>query len=253
MVFKKLLLSVCAVATLSVAAADDALARDKLRVGTEPTFAPFEFMDTQTREFVGYDIDLIRAVADKAGYDIEVVNMGFDGLIPALMTNNIDIVVSGVTITEERKKRVDFCEPYYQAGQGLMIRAGDEAKYQKIEDLHNKTIAVQIGTTGAEVAKGIPGTKIKAFNTSAEAFMDLKMNGSDVVITDRPVIGYFLVTNARAAKGLKRQPMQFDSEYFGFAVKKGNTELRDKVNAAMKSMKDDGTYDKIYAKWFGES
>ena len=79
------------------------------------------------------------------------------------------------------------------------------------------------------------------------------MNGSDVVITDRPVIGYFLVTNARAAKGLKRQPMQFDSEYFGFAVKKGNTELRDKVNAAMKSMKDDGTYDKICAKWFGES
>ena len=126
-------------------------------------------------------------------------------------------------------------------------------RYQKIEDLHNKTIAVQIGTTGAEVAKGIPGTKIKAFNTSAEAFMDLKMNGSDVVITDRPVIGYFLVTNARAAKGLKRQPMQFDSEYFGFAVKKGNKELREKVNAAMKSMKDDGTYDKIYAKWFGES
>ena len=196
---------------------------------------------------------MIREIGKRMNVEVEFVNMGFDGLIPALMTNNIDIVVSGVTITEERKKRVDFCEPYYQAGQGLMIRVGDEAKYQKIEDLHNKTIAVQIGTTGAEVAKGIPGTKIKAFNTSAEAFMDLKMNGSDVVITDRPVIGYFLVTNARAAKGLKRQPMQFDSEYFGFAVKKGNTELRDKVNAAMKSMKDDGTYDKIYAKWFGES
>ena len=253
MVFKKLLLSVCAVATLSVAAADDALARDKLRVGTEPTFAPFEFMDTQTREFVGYDIDLIRAVADKAGYDIEVVNMGFDALIPALGMGVVDVVAAGVTITEERSKRVDFTAPYYTAGLSMLVRKEDAAKYPDFKSLKNQAIAVQIGTTGAEVAKGIPGTKIKAFNTSAEAFMDLKMNGSDVVITDRPVIGYFLVTNARAAKGLKRQPMQFDSEYFGFAVKKGNTELRDKVNAAMKSMKDDGTYDKIYAKWFGES
>lgn len=228
-------------------------AADALRVGTHPTFAPFEFLDSSTREYVGFDMDMIREIGKRMNVDIQFVNMGFDGLIPALMTNNIDIVVSGVTITEERKKRVDFCDPYYEAGQGLMIRAGEEAKYQKLEDLHNKTIAVQIGTTGAEVAKGIPGTKIKAFNTSAEAFMDLKMKGSDAVITDRPVIGYFFVANARAAKGLKQQPMKFDSEYFGFAVKKGNKELLDKVNAAMKSMKDDGTYQKLYSKWFGES
>ena len=221
-IFATLAAGVMALASFAASAADT------LRVGTHPTFAPFEFLDSASREYVGFDMDMIREIGKRMNVEVEFVNMGFDGLIPALMTNNIDIVVSGVTITEERKKRVDFCEPYYQAGQGLMIRAGDEAKYQKIEDLHNK-------------------------NTSAEAFMDLKMNGSDVVITDRPVIGYFLVTNARAAKGLKRQPMQFDSEYFGFAVKKGNTELRDKVNAAMKSMKDDGTYDKIYAKWFGES
>lgn len=228
-------------------------AAEALRVGTHPTFAPFEFLDSSTREYVGFDMDMIREIGKRMNVDIQFVNMGFDGLIPALMTNNIDIVVSGVTITEERKKRVDFCDPYYEAGQGLMIRAGEEAKYQKLEDLHNKTIAVQIGTTGAEVAKGIPGTKIKAFNTSAEAFMDLKMKGSDAVITDRPVIGYFFVANARAAKGLKQQPMKFDSEYFGFAVKKGNKELLDKVNAAMKSMKDDGTYQKLYSKWFGES
>ena len=218
-IFATLAAGVMALASFAASAADT------LRVGTHPTFAPFEFLDSSSREYVGFDMDMIREIGKRMKVEVEFVNMGFDGLIPALMTNNIDIVVSGVTITEERKKRVDFCEPYYQAGQGLMIRVGDEAKYQKIEDLHNKTIAVQIGTTGAEVAKGIPGTKIKAFNTSAEAFMDLKMNGSDVVITDRPVIGYFLVTNARAAKGLKRQPMQFDSEYFGFAVKKGNTEF----------------------------
>ena len=182
----------------------------------------------------------------------EIVNMGFDGLIPALLTGTIDVAASGITITEERKKRVDFCDPYYQAGQGLMIRAGDEAKFQKIEDLHNKTIAVQIGTTGAEVAKGIPGTKIKAFNTGAEAFMDLKMKGCDAVITDRPVIGYFIVKNPRAAKGLAQQnAVKFDSEHFGFAVKKGNAALTEKINKALRGMREDGTYDKIYAKWFG--
>ena len=222
-IFATLAAGVMALASFAASAADT------LRVGTHPTFA--------SREYVGFDMDMIREIGKRMNVEVEFVNMGFDGLIPALMTNNIDIVVSGVTITEERKKRVDFCEPYYQAGQGLMIRAGDEAKYQKIEDLHNKAIVGQIDMTRVEEVKGIPGTKIKAFNTSAEAFM---------------VIGYFLVTNAGSAKYLKRQPMQFDSEYFGFAVKKGNTELRDKVNAAMKSMKDDGTYDKIYAKWFGD-
>ena len=149
MVFKKLLLSVCAVATLSVAAADDALARDKLRVGTEPTFAPFEFMDTQTREFVGYDIDLIRAVADKAGYDIEVVNMGFDALIPALGMGVVDVVAAGVTITEERSKRVDFTAPYYTAGLSMLVRKEDAAKYPDFKSLENQAIAVQIGTSRA--------------------------------------------------------------------------------------------------------
>lgn len=239
-------------AGVMAAASFAAQAADALRVGTHPTFAPFEFLDSGSREYVGFDIDMIREIGKRMDTPIEFVNMGFDGLIPALLTSNIDIIVSGVTITEERKKRVDFCDPYYEAGQGLMIRAGDEAKYQKVEDLHGKTIAVQIGTTGAEVAKGIPGAKIKAFNTGAEAFMDLKMKGCDAVITDRPVIGYFFVANTRAAKGLKQQPMRFDREYFGFAVRKGDTALRDKVNSAMKSMKEDGTYKKIYTKWFGE-
>ncbi len=229
-----------------------AMATDQLRVGTHPTFAPFEFMDSATREYVGFDMDLIREIGKRAGLQVELVNMGFDGLIPALMTGNIDLAVSGITITEERKKRVDFCDPYYQAGQSLMVRTAQKDQYNQISDLENKTIAVQIGTTGAEVAKGIKGAKIKAFNTSAEAFMDLKMKGADAVITDRPVIGYFLVKNPRAAKGLMQKNMPFDSEYFGFAAKKGNTELVAKINAALKAIKDDGTYQKIHSKWFGQ-
>lgn len=230
-----------------------AAAADQLRVGTHPTFAPFEFMETATREYVGFDMDLIREIGKRAGMQVEIVNMGFDGLIPALLTGTIDLAVSGITITEERKKRVDFCEPYYQAGQSLMVRADQKDKFNTIADLEGKTIAVQIGTTGAEVAKGIKGAQIKAFNTGAEAFMDLKMKGCDAVITDRPVIGYFIVKNPRASKGLVQKNMAFDSEYFGFAAKKGNKELVEKVNAQLKAMREDGTYDKIYTKWFGSA
>lgn len=227
-------------------------AADALRVGTHPTFAPFEFMESASRQYVGFDMDLIREIGKRAGLEVDIVNMGFDGLIPALMTGTIDIAVSGITITDERKKRVDFCEPYYEAGQSLMVRTEDLDKYKTAKDLEGKRISVQIGTTGADVAKDIKGAQIKSFNSSAEAFMDLKMNGCDAVILDRPVIGYFIVKNARAAKGLSQQnAVKFNSEYFGFAVKKGNKELAEKVNSALRSMREDGTYDKIYAKWFG--
>ena len=223
-----------------------------LRVGTHPTFAPFEFLDTKTRDYVGFDMDLIREIGKRAGYKVELVNMGFDGLVPALLTGTIDVAAAGMTITEERKKKVDFCDEYYEAGQGLLVRTQDVEKYKDLKSLEGKTVAVQIGTTGADVAKGIAGAKIKSFNTGAEAFMDLKMRGSDAVITDRPVIGYFMVKNARAAKGLTLQKTRLDAEYFGFAVKKGNTEVKTAINAALKSMRDDGTYQKIYKKWFGD-
>lgn len=229
-----------------------AAAAETLNVGTHPTFAPFEFMDSATREYVGFDMDLIREIGKRAGMQVRIINMGFDGLIPALLTGTIDLAVSGITITEERKKRVEFCEPYYQAGQGLLVRQADKDKYNSVDDLKGKTIAVQIGTTGAEVARGIEGVTVKAFNTSPEAFMDLKLKGVDAAISDRPVIGYFLVKNPRAAKGLVQRNVAFDSEFFGFAAKKGNTELVDKINAQLKAMREDGTYQKIYAKWFGQ-
>ena len=112
MSMKKFVLGACAAALMSTALSGAALARDLLRVGTEPTFAPFEFLDTETKQFAGFDMDLIRAVADKAGYDVEILNMGFDALIPALMTRSIDVIAAGLSITEERAKRVDFTKPY---------------------------------------------------------------------------------------------------------------------------------------------
>ena len=197
-------------------------------------------------------MDMIREIGKRMNVEVEFVNMGFDGLIPALMTNNIDIVVSGVTITEERKKRVDFCEPYYQAGQGLMIRVGDEAKYQKIEDLHNKTIAVQIGTTGADKAKDIPGAKVTNYNAPSAAFMALTSRNAEAVVHDRPVLAYFMKTQPRMSQSLQLQPAIEDAQQYGFAVKKGNKELLDKLNKGLEAVRQAGEDKQIYSKWFAQ-
>ena len=245
-IFATLAAGVMALASFAASAADT------LRVGTHPTFAPFEFLDSSSREYVGFDMDMIREIGKRMKVEVEFVNMGFDGLIPALMTNNIDIVVSGVTITEERKKRVDFCEPYYQAGQGLMIRVGDEAKYQKIEDLHNKTIAVQIGTTGADKAKDIPGAKVTNYNATSEAFMALTSRNAEAVVHDRPVLAYFMKTQPRMSQSLQLQPAIEDAQQYGFAVKKGNKDLLDKRNKGLEAVRQAGEDKQIYSKWFAQ-
>ena len=252
MALKKLLMAVCGVAVMSGVVSDEVAAREMLRVGTEPTFAPFEFMDTDSREFVGYDIDLIRAVADKAGYDIKIVNMGFDALIPALNTGVVDVVAAGVSITEERAKRVDFTEPYYTAGLSMLVRKSDAAKYPDFKSLAGQTVAVQIGTTGAEKAKDIPGAKVTSFNATSEAFMALSMGNATAVVHDRPVLAYFMKTQPRASRLLQLQPALEDAQQYGFAVKKGNKELLDKLNKGFEAIRQSGEDKKIYDKWFAQ-
>lgn len=250
MVFKKAIL--CTAAALSFMTASFAEARDLLRVGTEPTFAPFEFLDTKTKNFTGYDMDLIRAVADKAGYDVEILNMGFDALLPAIMTGSIDVVAAGMSITPERAERVDFTTPYYQTGLSMLVRKADVEKYKTFDDLKGKRIAVQIGTTGADKAKTIEGAKTTSFNTTSEAFMDLSAGNSDAVILDRPVIGYFLKNKPKMAESLQMQPALEDAASFGFAVKKGNAALLKKLNDAYQALVDNGEAKKIYDKWFAQ-
>lgn len=251
MSFKKAALLCCALFAAG-ASLTSAQARDVLRVGTEPTFAPFEFLDTKTKEFSGFDIDLIRAVADKAGYDVKILNMGFDALLPAIMTGTIDVVASGMSITPERAERVDFTKPYYQTGLSMLVRKSDAGTYTSFDSLKNRPIAVQIGTTGADKAKSIPGAKVTAFNTTSDAFMALSTGSADAVILDRPVIGYFLKSQPKLAKTLQLQPAMEDAASFGFAVKKDNTALLEKLNKAYDELEASGEAKKIFEKWFAE-
>ena len=153
---------------------------------------------------------------------------------------------------EERQKKVDFTSPYYQSGLSYLVRKADAEKIKTFADLKGKTLAVQIGTTGAAYAKNVEGARVSAFNTTSEAFMDLNVKNADAVVLDRPVLAYFLKTKPRVAKNLQLSTEIADAEHFGFAVKKGNAELLQKLNAALEELKKSGEFAKIEDKWFAK-
>ena len=223
-----------------------------LRVATEPTFAPFEFQEEGSDKLSGFDMDLIRAIGAKMGYKVEIANMGFDALIPALNTGNIDVAIAGMSITDERKQAVGMSDPYYTSGLIVMVQK-DNNDIKSIEDLKGKRIAAQIGTTGAAKAHSVEGAVVTEFNTNTESAMELTNGGVDAVINDSPVIGYYLAQGgSEVAKTAKTVGDVMEAEQYGIAVKKDNTKLLEDINKALAELKKDGEYDKIYKTWFGE-
>ncbi|MFA6849710.1 MAG: basic amino acid ABC transporter substrate-binding protein [Selenomonadaceae bacterium] len=220
-----------------------------LHVGTNADFAPFEFQDVDGKEYAGFDMDLIRAIGKEMGYTVEIQNINFDGLIPALSSGNIDAIISGMTINEDRKAKVTFSKPYYQSGLTIVVK-GDNKDINTFKDLEGKRVAVQIGTTSAKEVQKIPNVKIKEFNSSADTFMELKAGGVDAVVNDRPVNDYYITKSGE--KNVRRLDDLLTSEDYGIAMSKDNTELAKKLDAALDKLKSNGEYDKIYAKWFGE-
>lgn len=221
-----------------------------LRFGTEPTFAPFEFQKEGSKEYTGFDIDLARAIGKKIGAKVEIVSMGFDGLIPALNAGNIDAIAACMSITPERAKNVEFSVPYYQSGLAVMVKK-DNNIIKGIEDLQGKKIAVQIGTTGAMEAHKISKAEIVEFNTNTEAALELKTGGVDAVINDLPVVAYFLHQGG-GNDYAKIVGKTVSSEDYGIAMKKGDKKLTGEINEAIAGLKKDGEYAEIYKKWFGD-
>ena len=231
-------------------AADNKLAQAPkvLRVGTEPTFAPFEFQKEGSKDFDGFDMDLIRAIGKQLNMKVEIQNMGFDALIPALNAGNIDVAASGMSITPDRQKAVDMSDPYYVSGLVVVVN-NDNSAVNSVNDLNNKSIAVQIGTTGADRAAKVPGAKVKNFNTNSEVFLELKNKGVDAVIIDKPVAEYYLAQGG-GKESAKIVGDSMEAESYGLSLKK-NSPLTKEINKAMLDLKKNGEYDKIYEKWFG--
>ena len=220
-----------------------------LRVGTNADFAPFEFQDADRKEYQGFDMDLIRAIGKEMGYKVEIQNINFDGLIPAMESGNIDLIASGMTINDERKAKVLFSEPYYQSGLTIIVKK-DNTSINTFKDLTGKKVAVQIGTTSAKEVKTLGNVEVKEFNSSADTFMELKAGGVDAVVNDRPVNDYYILKSGE--KDVRALDELLTSEDYGLAINKNNADLQKKVNDALASLKKSGEYDKIFAKWFGE-
>lgn len=220
-----------------------------LRVGSSIDFAPFEFQDETQKEYQGFDMDLIRAIGKEMNREVEIQNLGFDGLIPALQGGNIDVIISGMSINEERKQNVRFSDPYYESGLTMIVR-DDNTDIKTFQDLKGHKVAVQIGTTSANEVHKLEGVEIKELNTPPDCFMELKAMGVDAVVNDRPVNDYYITKSG--ATGVKALPEKLTAEDYGIAIAKNNETLQKEINAALKKLKENGEYDKIYKKWFGE-
>ena len=258
----KKLMTLCLVALLALAtlaagcggggdkkdAKADQKTENVLRIGTNADFAPFEFQDVGGKEYQGFDMDLIRAVAKEMGYKADIQNINFDGLIPALEAGNLDVIISGMTINDERKKKVDFSEPYYKSGLSIIVKK-DDTSVNKFTDLKGKKVGVQIGTTSAMEVKKIDGATVKEFNSSADTFMELKAGGVDAVVNDRPVNDYYIAKSG--VTDVRRLEELLTSEDYGIASSKKKPEMKKQLDAALKKLHDNGEYDKIFKKWFG--
>ena len=249
MMSKKIVSLVCMGA---LAMASTAFAKD-LRVGSNTTFPPFEFVNSQTQEVTGFEMDLIRAMGEKAGYDVKIQNMGFDGIIPALMTGTVDVGASGFSITEERKKRVLFTDAFYRSGLTILVAKNMTGDIKGFDDLKGKRLAVQIGTTAATKAKTIEGADVRTFNNAGEAILELVNGGVDAVINDKPVTSFILNKQPRLAKRVVQLPDMLTADDFAMVVAKDNAPLQKELNDALSAMKASGEYQALYTKWFGNN
>ncbi len=213
----------------------------KLVMVTNAEFPPYEYYDKN--EIVGIDVEIARAIADKMGVELDVQDMAFDSLIPAVQSGKADFTAAGMTVNEDRKKNVDFTDTYAEAAQVIIVKEGSEIKAP--DDLTGKKIGVQTGTTGDIYADDIENADVNRYNKGMEAVMALTQDKIDAVIIDREPAKVFVKENA----GLVILDEAFTEEEYAIAVKKDNKELLDKMNGAIKELKESGELKKIVDKY----
>jgi polar amino acid transport system substrate-binding protein len=219
-------------------------------VGTDAAYAPFESQN-EKGEIVGFDIDVVTAIAKKAGIEVKFINTPWEGIFNTLTQGDRDLLVSSITITDERKQTMDFSAPYFDAAQLIAVKM--DSKITKFDDLKKLKVGVQTGTTGDEAVSKLQGktsTNIKRFESTPLALKELEAGGVDAVVADNGVVINY-VTNNSGGKFKTVSDPAFVPEQYGLAVKKGNTELLEKLNKGLADIKADGTYDQIFAKYFG--
>ncbi|AWK14990.1 glutamine ABC transporter substrate-binding protein GlnH [Candidatus Fukatsuia symbiotica] len=241
------LIKILLVTTLTLAfAVNTSSAQEKLVVATDTAFFPFEFKQGST--YVGFDIDLWQAIAEELKLDYQLKPMDFSGIIPALQTKNVDLALAGITITDDRKKAIDFSDGYYDSGLLIMVKK-DNDDIKSEADLQGKIVAVKSGTSSVDYAKANVKSKIlRQFPNIDNAYLELATGNANAVLHDAPNILYFIKTAGNGQFKTVGTPIK--AQQYGVAFPSGS-ELREKVNDALKTLRAKGTYSAIYKKWFG--
>lgn len=216
-----------------------------MRIATEPAFPPFEFQG-KNGELAGFSIDLMKAIATAAHFQVEFQSLPFDGIIPALQAKTVDGAISSITITPERAKTLAFSRPYFKAGLAIAIRR-DNQNITNFQSLQNHKIAVQIGTTGAKKAETVTGAEVRSFDSAPLALQELQNGNVDAVINDAPVTLYAI--NTGNLQGIKVIQQLLTEEFYGIATAKNSLDLP-LINQGLSTILENGKYQQIYQKWF---
>jgi len=217
----------------------------KIRVATDALWPPFEYVDDETKAIVGFDIDLMNAIAEKADLDIEFVNVSWDPLLAGMAQGTYDAAISSITITDDRKKDMLFSDPYYAAGQIVVVQKSNTTITSK--DNLTGNVGAQLGTTGAMEVEKITAATLKNYDDIGLAFQAL-MNGQvNAVVCDNPVAMQYVVTNPDK---LKIVGTVFTSEFYGIAVAKGKTELLEKINEGLEEVLEEDIIETLEEKWY---
>ncbi|MBO5734108.1 MAG: basic amino acid ABC transporter substrate-binding protein [Clostridia bacterium] len=222
--------------------ANPAEATEVIKMGTNAAFPPYEFKEGE--KFVGIDVEIAEAIAAKLGMKLEIVDMEFDSIITSVNQGEVDFGMAGMTVTEERLEEVDFTSSYATGVQVVIVAEGSDIT--SLDDLEGKKIGVQLGTTGDIYASDDFGSdNVVQYGKGADAVIALKGGDVDAVIIDNEPAKAFVEENG----GLKILETEYAIEDYAIAIKKGNTELLDKINAALEELTADGTIDAIISEY----
>jgi ABC-type amino acid transport substrate-binding protein len=219
-----------------------------LTVASDIPYLPFEFTSPGSSEVKGFDVDLVKAIASTLGItDVQFVDQSFDSIILSIKQGRFDMSASSWTITPERAKEVAFGDPYFSANQAILVKK--DSTLTGLDSLKGKTIGAQRATVGADLAATVPGAKVLRYDTADDAFNALAQGRVDAAITDYPVVAY-----AAAQKPTLKVSAEVPGNLsLGLMFPKTSTALITAFNDGLAKVKADGTYDTIYAKWFGEA
>ena len=225
------------------------LKRGELRVGFESGYVPFE-MTNKKGEFIGFDMDYGRQLAKSMGVKFVPVNTAWDGIIPALMTDKFDIIMGGMTITQERNLKVNFAEPYITVGQTILINKKLKNKVLSYKDLNNPKFIVtsRMGTTGEQaIKKYIPKATYKGFASEAEAGLEVINGKADALVYDLPFCGFLYGSQGKGKTIFLSDPFTF--EPLAWAINRGDPDFLNYLNNFLRQSRGDGFYDRMYKKW----